>query len=234
MENAEHPKKPWYKRWWGVVIIIFTFPVTVPWLIWAKTNWSNAYKFLATAGVIVLFFAGTSDTNSSRTRTETPPVSDVSTEDDSSVSVYIPPSSVDETSRGAVTDDEITQVDYENLALVENFSFEVKTEDYSEANLQEIALKLREENCKRDCNIDLYDDAQAHELWKELEALQAQWFNEMMAQGKNYQYVEQKEALWNQENYIFMADHYIAWLIFDSDEIWLYPFRDSKYKELTQ
>lgn len=45
-ETAEKTLKPWYKKWWGVILIIALFPVTVPYLIWTKTSWKKWVKIV--------------------------------------------------------------------------------------------------------------------------------------------------------------------------------------------
>lgn len=33
--------KPWYKKWWGVILTIALFPFVVPYLVWTKTTWNK-------------------------------------------------------------------------------------------------------------------------------------------------------------------------------------------------
>lgn len=40
--------KPWYGKWWGILLIIALFPLLVPYLVWTKTNWHNGIKIAIT------------------------------------------------------------------------------------------------------------------------------------------------------------------------------------------
>jgi hypothetical protein len=46
--------RPWYKKWWGVIIVILILPYFLVWFIWAKLKWSRTLKISATAVLIVL------------------------------------------------------------------------------------------------------------------------------------------------------------------------------------
>lgn len=50
MEEQTAPaKKPWYKKWWGIVIIVLAiWPYFLAWYAWAKTEWNKAFKLLLT------------------------------------------------------------------------------------------------------------------------------------------------------------------------------------------
>ncbi|MBD3300062.1 MAG: hypothetical protein GF347_01795 [Candidatus Moranbacteria bacterium] len=65
-------KSPWYKTWWGILLIIFFFPILVPILVWTKTNWNIAVKIVITIICGFFFLAGISD-NSSQINQETKP-----------------------------------------------------------------------------------------------------------------------------------------------------------------
>lgn len=56
MDNqAEDEKqKPFYKTWWGVLIVIGILPIFLIWFIWKKTNWEKWVKILSTVGLVVL------------------------------------------------------------------------------------------------------------------------------------------------------------------------------------
>jgi len=45
---------PWYKKWWGILLIIALFPVLVPYLVWTKTNWHKGIKIVIT--LFCIFF----------------------------------------------------------------------------------------------------------------------------------------------------------------------------------
>jgi hypothetical protein len=60
METAD-VKKPWYKKWWGIIILILTWWISLPVLslyyIWLKTNWQKSIKIGATVAIIIIWFA---------------------------------------------------------------------------------------------------------------------------------------------------------------------------------
>jgi hypothetical protein len=51
---TERQSKPWYKKWWGIIIAIFIWPFFLWWFIWAKTSKRVAIKIGATVGVWAL------------------------------------------------------------------------------------------------------------------------------------------------------------------------------------
>ena len=62
VKKEEGEKIVWYKKWWGVLIVIFLIlPYFLIWQIWAKTKWSMLAKILLTAGIVgfyILIFSG--------------------------------------------------------------------------------------------------------------------------------------------------------------------------------
>lgn len=75
--------KPWYRKSWGIIIVIFILPYFLLWYLWAKTSWRKGLKVLITAplaiavlislGITVAIFnsggsdnSSTSDTSSSQ------------------------------------------------------------------------------------------------------------------------------------------------------------------------
>lgn len=70
VNNPISESKPWYKKWWGILLIILFWPIAAIWAIWAKTNWSTVVKLVATAGIVVVIIAVGSDNDSSSSRSE--------------------------------------------------------------------------------------------------------------------------------------------------------------------
>lgn len=61
IERADKAIKPWYKKWWGILLVIFFFPILVPYLVWAKTSWNKTIKVVITvvcAFVLISGFSG--------------------------------------------------------------------------------------------------------------------------------------------------------------------------------
>ncbi len=48
-------QKEWYKKWWGVILVLCIWPFFAIWYIWRKTAWSKKTKWVATAVVVLLF-----------------------------------------------------------------------------------------------------------------------------------------------------------------------------------
>lgn len=63
--EAQNSQKEWYKNWWGIIIALIILPIFAVWFIWAKTQWGNAIKVLATIGVVLITFAAVGSNNSS-------------------------------------------------------------------------------------------------------------------------------------------------------------------------
>lgn len=57
MSKTQLPK-PWYKKWWGILLIFLFFPILIPYLVWTKTNWNMYIKIGITA--ICIIFLGSS------------------------------------------------------------------------------------------------------------------------------------------------------------------------------
>ena len=48
--------KPWYKKWWGVIIAILIWPFFLLWFIWSQSSKGKALKVISSIGVVVLAF----------------------------------------------------------------------------------------------------------------------------------------------------------------------------------
>ncbi|KKP79802.1 MAG: hypothetical protein A2271_02380 [Candidatus Moranbacteria bacterium RIFOXYA12_FULL_35_19] len=68
-EAQNSQKKEWYKNWWGVIVAIIILPIFVIWYIWAKTQWSNKAKWIATAFVIIFSMGTIGSTGQDSTQT---------------------------------------------------------------------------------------------------------------------------------------------------------------------
>ena len=75
-EQIKH--KEWYKKWWGILIMLIFLPFVAIWYIWKKTNWNKFVKIILT--ILILFFVmivllgsnnETSELKSKQTETET-------------------------------------------------------------------------------------------------------------------------------------------------------------------
>lgn len=124
------------------------------------------------------------------------------------------------------------KVGYEKLALVENFDYLILTDDKSEDNIEKIAKEIRDKECKKPCNIDIWDDIRAYKLDRQKQKIKFSDYDsgDIRLAAKRY-----KNALneWDLQNYIFVADHLVGELPFDSpNDLWYYPYKDAKYKKI--
>lgn len=66
MTNKEQkPSKPWYKKWWGIILTISFFPFVVPYLVWTKTTWNKWGKIAITA-VCIIFLVSKANNSSQK------------------------------------------------------------------------------------------------------------------------------------------------------------------------
>jgi len=101
---------------------------------------------------------------------------------------------------------------------VENFYILISSIDISEENINQLVNFIDENRCKKKCNIYIYDDKQAYILDKE--------FEEIISLSE--------KTVWENKNYIFVAEHLVASKSFDTSTPWMYPFKDWKYDELKE
>lgn len=47
--RKEHTRKPWYKSWWGIVLVVLIWPIFLGWLVWRKKAWPTGAKVGVTA-----------------------------------------------------------------------------------------------------------------------------------------------------------------------------------------
>ncbi len=56
--------KAWYKKWWGIILILMTWPVSIPalvvFLVWQKTSWNKSVKLLVSVGAAIVLFGALS------------------------------------------------------------------------------------------------------------------------------------------------------------------------------
>lgn len=89
-----------------------------------------------------------------------------------------------------------------------------------ETNGQAIALKVKK-TCKKQCNINIYDDKKAFELQTQ--------YDEMMDSSSTQ---PSDLQVWKKANYVFVGDHLIGYMEFSADAYDEYPYKDWYYKEL--
>jgi len=95
--------------------------------------------------------------------------------------------------------------------------------DRSESRIKALVDKIRTEACNKPCNIDLYDDRVALQNTIEYSSMlgKTTTTNEMI-------------GVWKRQNYVFQAEHNLAFSDFSSNSTQIYPMKDWHYKELKE
>lgn len=89
-----------------------------------------------------------------------------------------------------------------------------------ETDSQGLAAEVQE-NCKKQCNISLYDDKKAFELNEQ--------YDKMMG-ASDTQPSDLQE--WKEKNYVFVAEHLVGTVGYSFGSYDDYPFKDWYYEEL--
>ncbi len=55
--------KPWYKKWWGIILTIAFFPFVVPYLVWTKTTWNKWVKITITTVCTIIIISSMIDSS---------------------------------------------------------------------------------------------------------------------------------------------------------------------------
>lgn len=98
--------------------------------------------------------------------------------------------------------------------VIENYAVLAKS-----GTPKEIAEEVKKK-CTKQCNIDVYDDSNAFVKYKEYQLLLGDLS-------------KQKEVTqWKQDNYVYVADHLVGSIEFETQIFKEYPLRDWHYKEL--
>lgn len=109
------------------------------------------------------------------------------------------------------------KLSYKDNGNVENFSYLYTGSDKSKENLEKISREIKSKECKKQCNISLFDDKKAFEL------------------DQNYSKLTSQAEInsWKEKNYVFVAEHLLGYLEFEGDGTFIYfPYKDWYYKEL--
>jgi glucan phosphoethanolaminetransferase (alkaline phosphatase superfamily) len=48
MSGDEASRKSWYKKWWGILIVICIWPYFLIWYAWARSRWSKRIRIAVT------------------------------------------------------------------------------------------------------------------------------------------------------------------------------------------
>ena len=111
--------------------------------------------------------------------------------------------------------------------------------DYSKEILKDIAFQIKNEYAKfapNNCNVDLWDNKEAYQLYMEREKFLSETFDKLMAefQRTRVPFADRQEELkrkWDKKNYAFIADHLPA-SITPENQFLFYMLQDNYYKEI--
>lgn len=117
---------------------------------------------------------------------------------------------------------EYEMLDRTENKLDENISVLIKPGELDPKAIAEDVHK----NCKKSCNVSIYDDKKAFDLDVE--------YTKMLS----YDYTVEQRTAWKEKNTVFLADHLVATVGYGDKAGWgfgaykEYPLKDSYYKEL--
>ena len=221
MEQANSPSKPWYKVWWkilGFVFVVLPFlPFFLTYWIFRHPNWSKKLKLGLIVGTWIVAFTLPGLLGSpSKVETKTPisqnapvPVK-VTPKQDAPNPVVTPiPNNVTENKNYEIVSKNETKT-IENYKVLISPTMEGKT----------IALEVKRQ-CKKPCNIDIFDDRQALKLQDEYDVM-----------AGTLSTTPKEAETWKQKNYVFLADHLVGYINFELDKYTEYPYKDWYYLEL--
>jgi hypothetical protein len=63
-------KKAWYKKWWGIILVLFIWPFFAIWYIWGKTQWGKSAKWATTVAVVLFFLLVQAALNDSKEKAQ--------------------------------------------------------------------------------------------------------------------------------------------------------------------
>ena len=112
----------------------------------------------------------------------------------------------------------------ETLRTVQNIDVIVSLLNDSEKDITKIVSFIQKEECDKPCNIMIYDVIDAFQYQQE--------YDTIMSSSLSSEEIKKKIQEWDKEYYVFVAQHLIAIKSFDTETIWMYPFKDSRYQEL--
>lgn len=201
-------KKKWYHTNMGIIVVLFLFFPLGVYFIWKHGTWKMATKWKITGGLFLFLFLCSLIFNLS-------PAGQKQREEAERIKALYNASATNPTSTSApkYTYEIVEKKDKGNVV---NYKVLINSGDDGKA----IAIEVKKD-CTKQCNIDIYDDKEALELQKE--------YDELMG---TLDTKPQKLQAWKQKNYIFVADHLVGYVSFDTGEYQEYPYKDWYYKQL--
>lgn len=195
-------EKKWYQTTWGISLLLFFFFPAGLFCMWKYGMWDKRIKWSITA-LLILLTLGFNVLTRLNTNISTSPEHVVSTNSP----VY--PTDVPRQYKYEI-------LDKNENKTVDNYKVLINPGDDGKA----IAMEVKK-GCNKPCNIDIYDDKHALELQREYDAMMGTLDTQ-----------PQELQAWKLKNYLFVADHLVGYVDFESGSYQEYPYRDWYYDEL--
>ena len=121
----------------------------------------------------------------------------------------------------------------------ENLNVLIKVNSYKKEDIEKIAFKIKDEYADfapDNCNLDLWDDKKAYELYLEQQKYYTDSFDQLMEEfertrkpiGERHQQLKEK---WDKKNYPFIADHNVGSIML-GNVFSYYQLQDDYYKRM--
>ncbi len=114
--------------------------------------------------------------------------------------------------------EQFRQLEHEEFQQLENYYYLYTSADTSQSTLQKTALYLKKNLCKKPCTINFYDNSHAYTLDRQRVTLGT----------------DTDMQMWNAENYVFVANHYLGYLGTTQNTFSYFPYQDAYYQKLLQ
>lgn len=199
-------KKKWYQSSVGVIALLILFFPAGLYLMWKHTDWNKKVKWGITGFFTLMLIIGF---NSPGSKTTPPANTDTQT------------AQTQPTEQPAAPTVETKKLSYEVVkkevnSTVENYKVLIPVGEDGKAVAQEV-----KKSCGKPCNIAVYDDRKSVDL--ELE------YEKMM--GNINTPIEAPQE-WKKKNYVYVAEHHVGYIDFETGNYKEFPYKDWYYKEL--
>lgn len=137
--------------------------------------------------------------------------------------------------------EKITESKTENTTSTEDVKFKILNDNsegdtqivsilmdsHNESEIEKATAKIRTDTCKKQCNIEVWDDKQAFEWQKQIDTLIADGIAEDMPYNKVFSDNEIEAQKMRVEHCKYIGDHFTASSTFDSpDALWMNPLKE--------
>lgn len=208
-------KNPWYHSNVGIVVLLILFFPVGLYLMWKYANWNKRIKLGISGFFLILLIVGALSPDSKKA--ESPSSSATSQPNQASVSAAEPKSTQPSTPTVVEPDKLLYEIiEKKEESNLVNYKILIS----SGVDGKAVATEVKK-SCSKPCNISVYDDRRALDL--EIE------YDKMLG---NYNNPPSVMLDWKKKNYVYVADHFVGLMSFDSDEWQEYLYKDWYYKEL--